>query len=62
MKSNGGMTDCRKVHFSKVCDFLRCDMVDSGLQNNRENSFAAENISWRLENVAYIDLFCNRMA
>lgn len=31
-------------------------IVDPGLQNNRENSFAAENIGWRLENVVYTEL------
>lgn len=31
-------------------------IVDPGLQNNRTNSFAAENIGWRLENVVYIEL------
>ncbi|MCQ2244252.1 MAG: ATP-binding protein [Bacteroidaceae bacterium] len=31
-------------------------IVDSGLQNNRENSMAAKNIGWRLENVVYIEL------
>lgn len=31
-------------------------IVDAGLQNNRENSFAPENIGWRLENVVYIEL------
>ena len=31
-------------------------IIDSGLQNNRDNSFAAENIGWRLENVVYIEL------
>lgn len=31
-------------------------IVDPGLQNNRENSMAAENIGWRLENVIYIEL------
>lgn len=31
-------------------------IVDSGLQNNRENPFAPENIGWRLENVVYIEL------
>lgn len=31
-------------------------IVDPGLQDNRENSFAAENIGWRLENVVYIEL------
>lgn len=31
-------------------------IVDCGLQNNRENSFAPENIGWRLENVIYTEL------
>lgn len=31
-------------------------LIDCGLQNNRENSFAPENIGWRLENVVYIEL------
>lgn len=31
-------------------------IVDPGLQNNRENAFAAANIGWRLENVVYIEL------
>ncbi len=31
-------------------------IVDPGLQNNRDNAFAAENIGWRLENVIYIEL------
>lgn len=31
-------------------------IVDPGLQNNRENSFAGENIGWRLENVIFIEL------
>ena len=31
-------------------------VIDTGLQNNRENSFAAENVGWRLENVVYIEL------
>lgn len=31
-------------------------IVDSGLQNNRDNSFASENVGWRLENVVYIEL------
>ena len=31
-------------------------IVDPGLHNNRENSMAAENIGWRLENVVYIEL------
>ena len=31
-------------------------IVDPGLQNNRENSFAAANIGWRLENVVFIEL------
>ncbi len=31
-------------------------IVDPGLQNNRDNAFAAENVGWRLENVVYIEL------
>lgn len=31
-------------------------IVDCGLQNNRVNSFAPENIGWRLENVVFIEL------
>lgn len=31
-------------------------IVDPGLQNNRENSMAGEDIGWRLENVVYIEL------
>lgn len=31
-------------------------IVDPGLQNNRTNSMAAENIGWRLENVVYVEL------
>jgi len=31
-------------------------IVDPGLQNNRENSFAPENIGWRLENVVFVEL------
>lgn len=31
-------------------------IVDPGLQNNRENSFVADNVGWRLENVVYIEL------
>lgn len=31
-------------------------IVDPGMLNNRENSMAAENIGWRLENVVYIEL------
>ncbi len=31
-------------------------IVDPGLQNNRSDAFAAENIGWRLENVVYIEL------
>lgn len=31
-------------------------IIDPGLQNNRDNSFAAENIGWRLENIVYIEL------
>ena len=31
-------------------------IVDPGLQNNRENAFAAENMGWRLENVVFIEI------
>lgn len=31
-------------------------IIDPGLQNNRDNSFAGENIGWRLENIVYIEL------
>jgi len=31
-------------------------IIDPGIQNNRDNAFAAENIGWRLENVVYIEL------
>ena len=31
-------------------------IVDSGLQGNRDNSLAPENMGWRLENVVYIEL------
>lgn len=31
-------------------------IVDPGLQNNRENAFAAENLGWRLENAVFIEL------
>lgn len=31
-------------------------IVDSGLQGNRDNALAPENMGWRLENVAYIEL------
>lgn len=31
-------------------------IVDLGLQNNRENALAAENIGWRLENIVFIEL------
>lgn len=31
-------------------------IIDPGIQNNRENSLAAENIGWRLENVIFIEL------
>lgn len=34
----------------------KAHIVDPGLQNNRDNAFAAENIGWRLENVIYIEL------
>ncbi len=31
-------------------------VVDTGLQSNRENALAPENLGWRLENVVYIEL------
>ncbi len=31
-------------------------IVDPGLQNNRENAFAAENMGWRLENIVFIEI------
>jgi predicted AAA+ superfamily ATPase len=31
-------------------------IVDIGIQNNRENSMAAENMGWRLENIVFIEL------
>ena len=31
-------------------------IIDPGLQNNRDNAFALENIGWRLENIVYIEL------
>lgn len=31
-------------------------IVDSGLQGNRDNALAPENLGWRLENVVYIEL------
>lgn len=31
-------------------------IIDPGFQNNRENSFASENIGWRLENIVFIEL------
>ena len=31
-------------------------IIDPGMQNNRENSMAADNIGWRLENVVYLEL------
>ncbi|MBQ8702141.1 MAG: DUF4143 domain-containing protein, partial [Prevotella sp.] len=31
-------------------------VVDTGLQSNRENVLAPENLGWRLENVVYIEL------
>ena len=31
-------------------------IIDPALQNNRDNSFASENIGWRLENVVFIEL------
>lgn len=35
---------------------MKSYIVDAGLQNNRENSMAAENIGWRLENVVFTEL------
>ena len=46
-------------HSFKSKERIRGDksyIVDPGLQNNRANSMAAENIGWRLENVVYIEL------
>ena len=31
-------------------------IVDTGLQGHRDNALAAENLGWRLENIAYIEL------
>lgn len=31
-------------------------IVDTGLQGNRENALAPENLGWRLENVVYVEL------
>ena len=31
-------------------------IVDTGMQSNRDNALAPENLGWRLENVAYIEL------
>ena len=31
-------------------------VVDTGMQSNRENALAPENLGWRLENVVYIEL------
>ena len=31
-------------------------IVDTGLEGNRENALAPENLGWRLENVVYIEL------
>lgn len=31
-------------------------IIDTGLQGHRDNALAAENLGWRLENVAYIEL------
>ena len=31
-------------------------IVDTGLQGNRDNALAPENLGWRLENVVYIEL------
>lgn len=46
-------------HSFKSIERIRCSkayIVDPGLQNNRGNAMAAENIGWRLENVVYIEL------
>lgn len=52
-------------YFSYICTIkqnqgrksnAKAYIIDPGLQNNRDNSFAGENIGWRLENVVYIEL------
>jgi predicted AAA+ superfamily ATPase len=52
-------------YFSYICTIkqnqgrksnTKAYIIDPGLQNNRDNSFAGENIGWRLENVVYIEL------
>ena len=35
---------------------VKAYIIDPGLQNNRDNAFAADNIGWRLENVVFIEL------
>jgi len=39
----------------RICS-SKAYIIDPGLQNNRGNSMAAENIGWRLENVVFIEL------
>ena len=46
-------------HSFKVKERIRNQkayIVDTGLQSNRENALAPENLGWRLENVVYIEL------
>lgn len=46
-------------HSFKSMERIRCSksyIVDPGLQNNRDNAMATENIGWRLENVVYVEL------
>ena len=52
-------------YFSYICTIkqnqgrksnAKAYIIAPGLQNNRDNSFAGENIGWRLENVVYIEL------
>ena len=46
-------------HSFKVKERIRNQkayIVDTGLQSNRENALAPENLGWRLENVVYIGL------
>ena len=46
-------------HSFKVKERIRNQkafIVDTGLQSNRENALAPENLGWRLENIIYIEL------
>ena len=46
-------------HSFKVKERIRNQkayVVDTGLQSNRDNALAPENLGWRLENVVYIEL------